>query len=664
MLKLIAGSLEGYTDHHNIYSDTGHTGQDSVPDKTLETSQVPTLLEVARKVAQYEGTQMDEKQYVTYEVMCCTFLLGLVKDGDNPRSSLGSSLNQAISPGDDERDMEKLVEELKVRGGKDQLIMFLTGPAGAGKSTAVKVARRFCFEFCHTVGTLWSDRTFLFSAYTGSAAMAVGGVTICKAAYLMKKGALSEEDKREWQDVRMLIVDEISFMPDDQLQKLDQRLKEMRDRAKPFGGISIVFAGDFRQLEPSGSSENNLLFSRQSSNLWNDSINVIIILNNEHRYKDDPRYGQIMKKMWQCDLSKRHRKLFNTRIVGRNGLKLPSTFEGDACYACPSNRERNAISAGNFRRHVLNTHPPFVSQVLPPKHTIVVEADIRSTKNKQRNVTIDNVLRHRIITTCGDDNVKYGNKHVDPALCLYIGAYLICTVDNKFLREKVPRGNGTLCRLVSMKIKDDATSHTYKNYYGKKVWTVCAKDVDWIECEHVIKTDTMVRLEREVGDLVQKIPLATRKTKQRLRKKITHTNTQLINLCKTRRFKLEPQNYRVVVTMKPHHYASTKLQLTCQMTQFPVNLNDATTGHKLQGMSKDVIIITSWPKGGLFRNWEYTVLSRVRTLDGLYMFNEIDMNKSFEPSVELKAYFKRARTMETKFLKRRKKALEQLYGPR
>ena len=663
-MKLIAGSLEGYTDHHNIYSDTGHTGEDSVPDKTLETSQVPTLLEVARKVAQYEGTQMDEKQYVTYEVMCCTFLLGLVKDGDNPRSSLGSSLNQAISPGDDERDMEKLVEELKVRGGKDQLIMFLTGPAGAGKSTAVKVARRFCFEFCHTVGTLWSDRTFLFSAYTGSAAMAVGGVTICKAAYLMKKGALSEEDKREWQDVRMLIVDEISFMPDDQLQKLDQRLKEMRDRAKPFGGISIVFAGDFRQLEPSGSSENNLLFSRQSSNLWNDSINVIIILNNEHRYKDDPRYGQIMKKMWQCDLSKRHRKLFNTRIVGRNGLKLPSTFEGDACYACPSNRERNAISAGNFRRHVLNTHPTFVSQVLPPKHTIVVEADIRSTKNKQRNVTIDNVLRHRIITTCGDDNVKYGNKHVDPALCLYIGAYLICTVDNKFLREKVPRGNGTLCRLVSMKIKDDATSHTYKNYYGKKVWTVCAKDVDWIECEHVVKTDTMVRLEREVGDLVQKIPLATRKTKQRLRKKITHTNTQLINLCKTRRFKLEPQNYRVVVTMKPHHYASTKLQLTCQMTQFPVNLNDATTGHKLQGMSKDVIIITSWPKGGLFRNWEYTVLSRVRTLDGLYMFNEIDMNKSFEPSVELKAYFKRARTMETKFLKRRKKALEQLYGPR
>ena len=113
--------------------------------------------------------------------------------------------------------------------------------------------------------------------------------------------------------------------------------------------------------------------------------------------------------------------------------------------------------------------------------------------------------------------------------------------------------------------------------------------------------------------------------------------------------------------MKPHNHATTKLQFTCQMTQFPINLNDATTGHKLQGMSKDVIIITSWPRGGLFRNWEYTVLSRVRTLNGLYMFNEIDMNKSFKPSTELAAYFKRARIMEIKFLNRRTNAIRQFY---
>ena len=192
-------------------------------------------------------------------------------------------------------------------------------------------------------------------------------------------------------------------MCDDELKKMDQRLKEMRDRAKPFEGVPIVFSGDFWQLEPSASSENNLLFSRQSSNLWNDSINVIIILNNEHRYKDDPRYGRIMKEMWHGDLSKKNRKLFNTRVVGKNNLILPSTFGGDACYACPSNREHNAISAGNFERHILDTHPPFHSLEAPPEHTIVIEAEIRSTESKQRNLIIDNVLRHGMITTCGDD---------------------------------------------------------------------------------------------------------------------------------------------------------------------------------------------------------------------------------------------------------------------
>ncbi len=35
------------------------------------------------------------------------------------------------------------------------------------------------------------------------------------------------------------------------------------------------------------------------------------------------------------------------------------------------------------------------------------------------------------------------------------------------------------------------------------------------------------------------------------------------------------------------------------MKQIPANRNDATTGHKLQGMSKDAIIVLSWPTGSL-----------------------------------------------------------------
>jgi cytidylate kinase len=75
--------------------------------------------------------------------------------------------------------------------------MFLTGPAGSGKSTAMKVAQQFCYEFCIAVGVMWSDKTFIFTAYTGSAASLFGGVTISKTAFLNQRKQLSVDDRNE-----------------------------------------------------------------------------------------------------------------------------------------------------------------------------------------------------------------------------------------------------------------------------------------------------------------------------------------------------------------------------------------------------------------------------------------------------------------------------------
>ena len=99
------------------------------------------------------------------------------------------------------------------------------------------------------------------------------------------------------------------------------------------------------------------------------------------------------------------------------------------------------------------------------------------------------------------------------------------------------------------------------------------------------------------------------------------------------------------------------------MHQIPANSNDATTGHKLQGMSKDVIIVSSWPTGGLslmFKNWEYVVLSRVRTLSGLYLIEPIDMEKSFNPSPELRSYMERAMQKEKEILEKCRIAMSQI----
>jgi hypothetical protein len=97
-----------------------------------------------------------------------------------------------------------------------------------------------------------------------------------------------------------------------------------------------------------------------------------------------------------------------------------------------------------------------------------------------------------------------GSKHIDPALCIYIGAFLIC-IDNKHLTAKVPRGNGTLCRVLGVKLNENAQSYKFKNYYGKKVWTVNAEDVMWVECEHVNKTSFITQLESQIKEFTSQL---------------------------------------------------------------------------------------------------------------------------------------------------------------
>ena len=111
-----------------------------------------------------------------------------------------------------------------------------------------------------------------------------------------------------------------------------------------------------------------------------------------------------------------------------------------------------------------------------------------------------------------------------------------------------------------------------------------------------------------------------------------------------------------MVNIKTHSLALGETKFKCKMNQFPVNCNDATTGHKLQSMSKDVIIITLWPRGGLFKNWEYVVLSRIKMWDGSYLFEPIDMNKSFKPSEKLTLFLKQEKQKQTTFLKQRTRA--------
>ena len=57
--------------------------------------------------------------------------------------------------------------------------------------------------------------------------------------------------------------------------------------------------------------------------------------------------------------------------------------------------------------------------------------------------------------------------------------------------------------------------------------------------------------------------------------------------------------------------------------QFPVISNSCTTGHKLQGCTVELILANDWYYGA---NWAYVVLSRVKTMDGLFIHQHLSEN--------------------------------------
>jgi len=130
--------------------------------------------------------------------------------------------------------------------------VMITGPGGTGKTTII--------NHLFTIKDVLMDpvRYLGVTAMTGAAAVLIGGTTL--HSYLgIGLGKDSEDDlvkkingreklKRKWRDTNILVVDEVSMLPADLFDKLNRIAKRVRKRSEPFGGMQLVFGGDFLQL--------------------------------------------------------------------------------------------------------------------------------------------------------------------------------------------------------------------------------------------------------------------------------------------------------------------------------------------------------------------------------------------------------------------------------
>jgi nucleoside-triphosphatase THEP1 len=141
--------------------------------------------------------------------------------------------------------------------------IFLTGKAGTGKTTFL----RSLIELTH--------KKAVIAAPTGIAAINAAGVTIHSlfqlpfGTYLPKQPTVEHQNqqyntprsivrhlqmnttkRRIFQDLELLIIDEVSMLRADLLDAIDMVLRYIRKNNASFGGVQVLFIGDLHQLPP------------------------------------------------------------------------------------------------------------------------------------------------------------------------------------------------------------------------------------------------------------------------------------------------------------------------------------------------------------------------------------------------------------------------------
>jgi ATP-dependent DNA helicase PIF1 len=106
---------------------------------------------------------------------------------------------------------------------------------------------------------------------------------------LLKKVMDNPKARNNWNETGILIVDEISMLGKTLFEKLDILARDIRRNDKPFGGMQVVFSGDFLQLPPVG--EDWVFLSER----WKDLNLVPVVLTEPKRFTDVNFFEMLMK---------------------------------------------------------------------------------------------------------------------------------------------------------------------------------------------------------------------------------------------------------------------------------------------------------------------------------------------------------------------------------
>jgi hypothetical protein len=220
---------------------------------------------------------------------------------------------------------------------EDSLRMFLGGAAGTGKSRVINAIRDYFEQRGQT-------RRFRVCSYMGIAARNVRGMTLHAALginHANSNQGPSQSDRdlaAMWCGVDFLFIDEVSMISCRFLCQISERLSIAKGNSSAFGGINIIFAGDFAQLPPVRETK---LFARikhtfnASSKLGQSivlgkllwlSVKTVVILYKQHRQmgSENSTFVALLSRLREGRCTDADYRLLQSRIL------TPEKYREDA----------------------------------------------------------------------------------------------------------------------------------------------------------------------------------------------------------------------------------------------------------------------------------------------------------------------------------------------
>ena len=260
------------------------------------------------------------------------------------------------------KELQKLINVLNkhpTNKQSNQFIGLLHGSGGAGKSRVINAVRNYAKNLCNFHKVNFDKRTIMTTALTGVAAVSINGETTHSACKIsINNDTKPQPERKEYENTIMIIIDEISFINQKTLETVSRNLNIMVDVDQSkyvFGDLQVLFAGDFGQLHPvSGTA----LFKAKDNVIW-DKVTTYFELKSTHRFKDDPKWGELLQRFrWEGptadDLSE-----INKRLTQDSSVIPPN-----AIYAVYTNKNRASTNKAIFRNYLKKHHKDVPSQRL------------------------------------------------------------------------------------------------------------------------------------------------------------------------------------------------------------------------------------------------------------------------------------------------------------